>query len=220
MWTNGKKKIHLQGRVSHSRHLQWLTETLQFLLMVYSRLYISLHIFQMFCVGCWKLPGLIQCSLCHRQQGAGPLLCMTEWNEAAELRRGVNTTLNTALPQLHTPDFRLLPHSHFPQQIRCSTRSGTLPPLEFSGRGAQRGVDASNWLLPERFPPLSWLSLPESPQALAAAVECTVEGKEGIWYSKPLWLFFYHHTDTNNQFFILCLEAIQLFFLSLWSLQE
>lgn len=49
-----------------------------------------------------KLPGLIQCSLCHRQQGAGPLLCMTEWNEAAEPRLGVNTTLNTALPQLHT----------------------------------------------------------------------------------------------------------------------
>ncbi|KAK9513925.1 hypothetical protein VZT92_027422 [Zoarces viviparus] len=49
-------------------------------------------------------PGLIQCSPSHRQQGAGPLLCMTEWNEAAEPRRGVNTTLNTALPQLHTPD--------------------------------------------------------------------------------------------------------------------
>lgn len=89
---------------SYSRHLQWLIETLQFLLMVYSRLYISLHIFQMFCVGCGKLPGLIQCSLCHRRQGAGPLLCMTDWNEAAEPRCGQNTTLNTALPQLQTPD--------------------------------------------------------------------------------------------------------------------
>lgn len=95
---------NFQGRVSYARHLQWLTETLQFLLMVYSRFYISLHISQMFCVGCGKLPGLIQCSPCHRRQGAGPLLCMTDWNEAAEPRCGQNTTLNTALPQLHTPD--------------------------------------------------------------------------------------------------------------------
>lgn len=111
-WKKKKRKkwsLHLQGRVSHSRHLQWLTETLHFLLMVYSRLYISLHIFQMFCVGCWKLPGLIQCSLCHRQQGAGPLLCMTEWNEAAEPRRGVNTTHCTST----TPHSRLQTPSPF-----------------------------------------------------------------------------------------------------------
>lgn len=58
----------------------------------------------MFCLGGGKLPRRIQYSLCHRQQGAGPLLCMTVWNEAAEPRCGQNTTLNTALAQLHSPD--------------------------------------------------------------------------------------------------------------------
>ena len=54
------------------------------MVLSYSRPYISLPIVPMFCVGCGKLPGLIHYSLCHRQQGAGPLLCMTDWNEAAE----------------------------------------------------------------------------------------------------------------------------------------
>ena len=60
---------------------------------------------------------------------------MTDWNEAAEPRCGQNTTLNTALPQLHTLQTPKTPSPFtFPQQIRCSTRPGTLPPLEFSGR--------------------------------------------------------------------------------------
>ncbi|KAK5922170.1 hypothetical protein CgunFtcFv8_019459 [Champsocephalus gunnari] len=75
---------------------------------------------------------------------------MTGWNEAAEPRCGVNTTLNTALPQLHTPDSTDSFPIHVSQQIRCSTRSGTLPSLEFSGKGTQGGVDARNRLLPTR----------------------------------------------------------------------
>lgn len=99
------------------------------------RLYISLHIFWMFCVGCRKLPGLIQCSVCHRQQGAGPLLCMTDWNEAAELRCGQNTPLNTALPQLHTPHSRLLPHSHF--SSRSDAAQGLARCLHWSSVGEE-----------------------------------------------------------------------------------
>ncbi|PWA23898.1 hypothetical protein CCH79_00010868 [Gambusia affinis] len=49
-----------------------------------------------------ELPRLIQCCSCHRQQGTGPLLCMTAWNEPAELGQRLNTTLNTAPLQLHT----------------------------------------------------------------------------------------------------------------------
>lgn len=155
-------------------------ETLQFLLMAYSRLYISLHIFQMFCVGCGKLPGLIQCSLCHRQQGAGPLLCMTDWNEAAEPRCGQNTTLNTALPQLHTPDST----DSFPIHIspsRSGAAQGLARCLHWSSVG--KGLREARMPATDFYPSGSLLSsdsLFQSPQALAAAVACTVMGKEGI----------------------------------------
>lgn len=108
MWTNEKKKKNgvfifrggflILGTYSDSQRCchfyQWRTVD-YILACIYFRC-------SVLAVG--KLPGLIQCSLCHRQQGAGLLLCMTDWNEAAEPRCGQNTTLNTALPKLHTPD--------------------------------------------------------------------------------------------------------------------
>ena len=129
---------------------------LQFLLMVYSKSVLELWSSRCFVIGCGELPELIQCSLCHRQQGAGPLLCMTDRNEAAEPRCGQNTTLNTALPQLHALQTPKTPSPFtFPQQIGCSTRPGTPPPLEFSGRRGSGEVCAPEAdFHPERLPPL------------------------------------------------------------------
>ncbi|KAK5892234.1 hypothetical protein CesoFtcFv8_012632 [Champsocephalus esox] len=103
---------------------------------------------------------------------------MTGWNEAAEPRCGVNTTLNTALPQLHTPDSTDSFPIHVSQQIRCSTRSGTLPSLEFSGKGTQGGVDARNRLLPTRL--LASSLAAHSPRVIAGArCSCSMQLRAG-----------------------------------------
>lgn len=74
----------------------------------------------------------------------------------------------------HCTNSRLL---KLPSPLTFPSRSdaGTLPPLEFSVKGAQRSVDASNWHLPKSSPPLSGRALLQSPQAF----EHTGEGGVG-----------------------------------------
>lgn len=85
---------------------------------------------KLLCVGCERLPGLIQCSSCHRQQGAGPLLCMTAWNEAAEPRWEISTTLSTAPLQLHTPNntnpfpIHISPADPMQHKVWCNSSTG------------------------------------------------------------------------------------------------
>lgn len=99
----------------------------------------------------------------------------------------------------------------FPQLIQCSTRSGTLPPLEFSGRGAQRPWMPETDFYPEWLSPLSRLALPESPQALAAAVACTVKGRSGSDTWKHCDCFLTITLTPRINFSFLCLEALQVF---------
>lgn len=110
----------------------------------FSGLYIKMHHFSVVLCCCVKLPRLIQWCSCHRQHGTGPLLCMTAWNEPAELGQRLNTTLNTAPLQLHT-----LQTAQAPLPVRVSSAETmqnaiALPPLELGVKGMQTTVDASN----------------------------------------------------------------------------
>lgn len=134
----------------------------------------------MFCVGCGggEAPGLIQCSLCHRQRGAGPLLRMTVWNEAAQPRCGkkkktlhrssehcAHTTLALQTPQAPSP-FNVSPADPVQHKVwhvaACWSSAG-------AGLAEVR-VPESRFLNPGVPLPIPPLTLPDSPQALAAAV--------------------------------------------------
>lgn len=114
-----------------------------------------------------------------------------------------------------TPLSRLLPHSQFPSWSGAAQGLARCRLWSSAGEGLREAWMPETDFYPERLPPLSQLTLLESPQALAAAVACTVKGKEWIWYWKTLWLFSYHHADTKNEFFISVFRGSTQVFVSL-----
>lgn len=160
----------------------------------------------MSCGGCGKLPGLIQCCLCDRKQGAGPLLCMTVWNEAAEPRCVQNTILKAALLQLHTPDS----HSHFATWFAAAQGLAPCHLWSSAGEGLGEAQLPETDLPPVRLSPLLRLTLPQSPQALAA-----VKGSNWIRDSKTPKVLSYRHVEAKNQFFICIFRGSTCFLVSL-----
>lgn len=114
-------------------------------------------------------------------------------------------------PHFHTPDSTDSLPVHISQLIQCSTRSGMLLSLEFSGKGAQGSVDARTLT---STPAASW----GSRDTAGTCCSCSVHSQGEDWILENIVIFFFipHHTDAKNQFFIFVFRGSTSFFFRLF----